>query len=315
MRSGCRQISWTDSCEFGKTGDRMRKRFFVIGFIVFAAIGGALGWLWWASQPAMRAPATLPPVPPLSETAALPSEPAAPSELPDASLIFTPGIIDSGKLAIEIRGRHIGTEDYTLERRENGELVLHSQGTLKFKIAFFDVEAAFEQVIAFAAQRRPVSYQLALNGPVGIGNRRVSVRFGAATGIVDNGERRSEIALPEEPFLLLGMFSSYAVVPLWAQPDASQKLNVISLRGDRRDQGDIWVLLEYVRPVTLRNAQGDLLEAEEYLLKNERLTLKLYLSGERLLALQNDTNKSDESFRLYRHDLFPRDFEVLPRAQ
>lgn len=289
----------------------MRKRFFVIGLILSAMIGGALGWLWWVSQSGARlAPTALPPVPPLSEAATLPSEPAAP-EPPDASLTFTPGIIDSGKLTVEIRGRHIGTEDYTLERRETGELVLHSQGTLKFRIALFDVEATFEQAIAFTAQRRPASYQLALNGPVGIGNRRVSARFGAATGIVDNGERRSEIALPEEPFLLLGMFSSYAVVPLWAQPDASQKLKVISLRGDRRDQSDIWVLLEYVRPVTLRGAQGDSLEAEEYLLKNERMMLKLYLSGERLLALQNDTNKSDESFRLYRHDLFSHDFDVL----
>ncbi len=296
----------------------MRKRFFVISLLVFAVISGALGWLWWVSQPAMRlAPATLPPVPSLPRTVTLPSAPApelsVPSEPSDVSP--SPGVIDSGTLVIEIRSRRIGTEDYTLERRETGELVLHSQGTLKFKIALFDVEATFEQVIVFTAQRRPTSYQLALNGPVGIGNRRVSARFGAATGIVDNGERRSEIALPEEPFLLLGMFSSYAVVPLWAQPTASQRLKVISLRGDRRDQGDTWVLLEYVGPVTLRNAQGDLLEAQEYLLTSERLTLKLYLSGERLLALQNDTNKSDESFRLYRHDLFPRDFEVLPRAQ
>ena len=296
----------------------MRKRFFVIGLVVSAVMGSALGLLWWVSQSGARlAPTALPPVPSPPSTVTLPSAPApelpVPSEPSDVSL--SPGGIDSGTLVIEIRSRRIGTEDYTLERRETGELVLHSQGTLKFKIAFFDVEATFEQVIAFSAQRRPTSYQLALHGPVGIGNRRVSAHFGASTGIVDNGERRSEIALPEEPFLLLGMFSSYAVVPLWAQPTAPQKLKVISLRGDRREQGDTWVLLQYVGPVTLRNAQGDLLKAQEYLLTSERLTLKLYLSGERLLALQNDTDKSDESFRLYRYDLFPRDFEVLPRAQ
>lgn len=289
----------------------MRKRFFVVGLMVSAVIGGALSWLWWTSQPAMRAPVTLSPVPDFSPP---PSELAMPSEPSDASLTVTHGIIDSGKLAIEIRGRNIGTEDYTLERRENGELTLHSRGALTFKIALFDVEATFEQVITLTAQRRPVSYQLALSGPAGIGNRRVSARFEVATGIIDNGKHRLEIVLPEEPFLLLGMFSSYAVVPLWAQPHTPQKLHVISMRGDRRDQSPSWVLLEYVRPVTLRNAQGDLLEAEEYLLTNERLTLKLYLSGERLLALQNESTKSEETFRLYRHDLFLRDFEVLPRT-
>ncbi|MCX8103916.1 MAG: hypothetical protein N3E42_05745 [Candidatus Bipolaricaulota bacterium] len=296
----------------------MRKRFFVVGFIVSVLVGGVLGWLWWALGPGSPSSTAelspVPSLPPLPETemAAPPPEPSDSSEPSEVSPTVAQGVIDRGRLAVEIRGRHIGTEDYTLERRENGELVLHSQGTLKFKIAFFDVEATFEQLMTFTAQRRPVSYQLALNGPVGIGNRRVSARFGAATGIVNDGERQSEIALPEEPFLLLGMFSSYAVVPLWAQSDGPQKLKVISLRGDRRNQGDIWVVLARVGPVRLRGAQGDALEAEEYLLQSERLTLRVYLSGERLLALHNDTTKSDERFRLYRSDLFADNFKTLP---
>ncbi len=214
------------------------------------------------------------------------------------------GVIDSGTLVVEIRGRRLGTENYTLERLENGDLSLRSTGTLHFRIAFVNAQATFAQAVQFTAQRRPVSYQLALDGPVGIGSRRISASFGKTSGRVNDGEHQFEIALPEEQFLLLGMFSSYAILPLWAKPDAPQKLKVISLRGDRRDQ-ETWVLLEYVGPITLRGAGS--LEAEEYLLKGDRLTLRLYLSGERLLALQNNSTNRDESFRLYRSDLLSPD--------
>lgn len=289
----------------------MRKRSLVVGLVFLALTGGAIGWLWWALGP--RAPSASTTLPPLPDTVNLPSvpEPSEPPVSADAVSAVAIGVIDSGTLAVEARGRHLGTEEYTLERRENGELLLRSQGTLNFKIAVINVQAMFVQVVTYTKQLRPVGYQLALDGPIGIGSRKVSASFGTTMGIVSDGEHQTQIALPEEPFLLLGMFSSYAVVPLWAQPEISQKLKVISLRGDRRDQSDIWVLLEYVGPVTLRGVQGDSLEAEEYLLKSERLTLKLYLSGERLLALQNDTTKSDESFRLYRHDLLSHDFDVL----
>jgi hypothetical protein len=48
------------------------------------------------------------------------------------------------------------------------------------------------------------------------------------------------------------------------------------------------------------------LEADEYLLKDEQFTLKLYLSGDRLVALTNDSAERDRSFRIYRSDLFPQ---------
>lgn len=292
----------------------MRTRFFFIGLAFFILVGAGLSWLWWATRPGTSSSitTTLPPVPPLPPSSA-PEPSESSSESLDVAAPLVVGVIDSGTLIVEARGQRVGTEDYTLERRENGELVLRSQGTLNFKITFLSVQATFVQVITFTAQRRPLSYQLVLDGPIGIGHRQVSASFGATMGIVHDGKRQVEIALTEEPFLLLGMFSSYAILPLWAMRDTTQKLKVISLRGDRRDQGEVWVLLEYVRPVALRNAQGNSLEAEEYLLKGARLTLKLYLSGERLLALQNDTQKSDESFRLFRHDLLSDDFDMLSR--
>jgi hypothetical protein len=214
------------------------------------------------------------------------------------------GILDRGTLVVEARGQRISTEEYTLERRDSGELVLHSQGTLSFKIALFTVQATFAQVITFSTQRRPLSYQFALQGPAGIGNRAVSARFGPTIAIVDDGHKKAEIALPQESFLLLGMFSSYAILPLWATREAAQKLNVISLRGDRRDR-EISVLFEYMGPAQLSDGSSTL-EADEYLLKDEQFTLKLYLSEDRFLALKNDTTERERSFRIYRSDLFPQ---------
>jgi hypothetical protein len=296
---------WTANGEFGKTESKMRKRYFIVGLIFSVIAGGAAGWLWWALGPGAPSSTTaLPPVPPLPEPppAAPPSEP--PSEASDELPKFLRGIIDSGTLVIEARGQRLGTEEYTLERREDGTLSLRSQGTLNFKIAFFSAQATFVQAIEFTAQRRPISYQLALDGPIGIGNRHVSASFGATIAIIDDGQKKTEIALPQEPFLLLGMFSSYAILPLWATRDAAQKLNVISLRSDRRDR-EIWVLLEYLRSVQLSDGTSTL-EADEYLLKDEQFTLKLYLSGDRLVALTNDSAERDRSFRLYRSDLFPQ---------
>ncbi len=291
----------------------MRKRYFIsIGLIFSVIAGGLVGWLWWAlgpGAPSSTVPSSttvLPPVPPLPDTVtsplASPSEP--PSEASDELPKFLSGIIDSGTLVIEARGQRLGTEEYTLERREDGALWLRSQGTLNFKIAFFSAQATFVQAIEFTAQRRPISYQLALDGPMGIANRRVSARFGATAAIIDDGQKKTEITLPDESFLLLGMFSSYAILPLWAKRDAAQKLKVISLRGDRRDR-EIWVLLEYTGPVQLSDGSSTL-EADEYLLKDEQFTLKLYLAGDRLVALKNDTTERDRSFRLYRGDLFPQ---------
>jgi hypothetical protein len=296
---------WTANGKFGKTESKMRKRYFIIGVVCCVIAGGAAGWLWWALGPGAPSSTTeLPPVPPLPEPppAAPPSEP--PSEVSDELPKFLSGIIDSGTLVIEARGQRLGTEEYTLERREDGTLSLRSQGTLNFKIAFFSAQATFVQAIEFTAQRRPISYQLALDGPIGIGNRHVSASFGTTIAIIDDGQKKTEIALPEEPFLLLGMFSSYAILPLWATREAAQKLKVISLRGDRRDR-EIWVLLEYLRPVQLSDGSSTL-EADEYLLKDEQFTLKLYLSGDRLVALTNDSAERDRSFRIYRSDLFPQ---------
>ncbi len=288
----------------------MRKRYF-IGLIFSVIAGGAAGWLWWAlgpGAPSSTAPSSMTALPPMlplpddlaTHSTAPPSEP--PSEVSDEK--FLSGLIDSGTLVIEARGQRLSTEEYTLERREDGTLLLRSQGTLNFKIAVFNVQATFVQAIEFTAQRRPLSYQFALQGPAGIGNRAVSARFGSTTAIVDDGQKKTEIALPQEPFVLLGMFSSYTILPLWAKRDAAQKIKVISLRGDQRGR-EISVLFEYMGPAQLSDGSSTL-EADEYLLKDEQFTLKLYLSGDRFLSLKNDTTERDRSFRIYRGDLFPQ---------
>ncbi len=285
----------------------MRARFFIVGVVVSVCGGGVLGWLWWAWQSGAppQAP-SLPPVPSVSDTPTPPPLPA-PSDEPQK---IVNRVIDSGTLFIEARGQRLGTEEYSISYNERGEIVLRSRGTLTVKIALLSAQATFIQAMTWTAQRRPISYELALHGPLGIGNRSVSARFGSTTGIVSDGERQTEIALPKEPFLLVGMFSSYAILPLWAQPDTAQKLKVIDLRGERRAREN-WVSLEHIGLVQLSEG-GFALRAHEYLLKGEQGTLKLYVDGERLLALQADTAERDRSFRISRSDLFPKGFDVLP---
>lgn len=305
----------------------MRKRLALVGLVFLVIALGSGGWLWWSlgpGAPLAPLPSALPPVPPLPTSttdtsvplSAPPPETTPQSETQDVPQTIAVGPVDHGALVIEARGQRLGTESYTLEHQENGALHLQSQGTLNFKLVFLSVQATFVQVMTFNAQRRPLSYQLALSGPIGVGNRKISASFGASEGIVDDGQHQMKISLPEEPFLLLGMFSSYTILPFWARPEAPQRLKVISLRGDRRDGGaEVWVVLEYKEKVRLRalhaSAEARAVDAEEYLLKSERFTMQLYLSDKRLLGLQGDEAERDESFRLYRSDLFPQGFEVL----
>lgn len=302
----------------------MRRRLAILAIVllcvgIFSGIG-----LWWALGPGASreiSSTVLPPLPELpSPPPAPPSsapEPASqedgPSPLPE-SVVLKVGLLDQGKLTVEGRGQPFATEEYSLKRLDSGEILLESHGTLTFKIAFINAQATFLQVMRFDAQRRPLSYQVAINGPVGIGNRRVSALFHATEGVLSDGEKQTAIALPQEPFLLLGMFSSYTVLTLWAEVSEELTLKVITLRGERGAGAPPTpeVTLERLGTVSLNGPEGVSLTAQEYLLKSERFSLKFYRDGERFLGVRSvATDKDPEGiFFIYRSDLFPKGFTV-----
>lgn len=304
-----------------------------LAFIAFAllvvGVFSVLG-LWWALGPGAPkeiSSAALPPLPTAPSSPAMPANPEnaaspAPSESPPSEISESAphpkvGLLDQGTLFVEARGQRFATENYALERLPSGEIVLQSQGTLTFKIAFINTQATFAQAMRFDAEKRPLSYQLAINGPIGIGNRKVSSSFSATQGLLNDGEKESTIDLPEEPFLLLGMFSSYTILTLWA--DEPQSLKVISLRGERRagspegPPAAPTVTLERLGAVSLKASDGSIVGAEEYLLRSERFALKFYRDGARFLGMRSvATEKEPEgSFSIYRSDLFPKGFDVL----
>ncbi len=285
--------------------------------ILVVGVLGLLG-LWWAlgpGAPQENSHVALPPLPtapsPPTPPESTPAE-SPPAENSESAPHAKVGLLDQGTLFVEARGQRFATENYALERLPSGEIVLQSQGTLNFKIAFINTQATFAQAMRFDVERRPLSYQLAINGPVGIGNRKVSASFSASQGRLSDGEKEREIALPEEPFLLLGMFSSYTILTLWAEEQ--QSLKVISLRGERREESSAstTVTLERLGAVRLKAPDG-LVAAEEYLLRSERFALKFYRDGARFLGMRSvATEKEPEgSFSIYRSDLFPKGFDVL----
>lgn len=298
----------------------MRRSLAVLAIVLlFLGIFSVMG-LWWALGPGAPKEISSTALPPLPSSP--PSPPTSPPT-PEATIPMPPeppspkvGLLDQGRLTIEGRGRQFATEEYSLKRLPTGELVLESQGRLTFKIAFINTQATFLQVMRFDAERRPLSYQLAINGPVGIGNRKVSALFHATEGLLSDGESESAVSLPQEPFLLLGMFSSYTVLALWADAPEPLSLKIISLRGERR-AGEpapptLTVTLERLGAVSLQAPDGMHIAAEEYLLKSERFSLTFYRDGERFLGMRSvATEKEPEgSFFIYRSDLFPEGFTV-----
>ncbi|MCS6937516.1 MAG: hypothetical protein NZ610_07500 [Candidatus Bipolaricaulota bacterium] len=301
----------------------MRRRLAILG-IVLLGIGGvsAIG-LWWALGPGASQQISTTDLPSLPELPAPPSPPAPEPASPDpedsrpaeSSAALKVGVLDQGKLTVEGRGQPFATEEYSLKRLESGEIVLESRGTLTFKIAFINAQATFMQVMRFNSEKRPLSYQLALHGPVGIGNRKVSALFRATEGVLHDGEKESTIQLPKEPFLLLGMFSSYTLLTLWAEPAEPLTLKVITLRGERGAGAPPTpeVTLERLGIVRLQGPESTSTEAEEYLLQSERFSLKFYRDGERFLGMRSVATEKDPEgiFFIYRSDLFPKGFTVL----
>ncbi|MCS6902808.1 MAG: hypothetical protein NZO41_00790 [Candidatus Bipolaricaulota bacterium] len=299
----------------------MRRRLVILA-IVLLFLGGvsAIG-LWWMLGPGAPQEISTTALPPLPELPAPPPAPPSDSPTPEPvsqeepSATLKVGVLDQGKLTIEGRGQPFATEEYSLKRLESGEIVLESKGTLMFKIAFINTQATFVQVMRFDSERRPLSYQLALHGPVGIGNRKVSALFNETEGVLSDGEKESTIQLPEEPFLLLGMFSSYALLTLWAEPAEPLTLKVITLRGERGAGAPPTpeVTLERLGTVRLQGGESTSTAAEEYLLQSERFSLKFYRDGERFLGMRSvATEKEPEGvFFIYRSDLFPKGFTVL----
>ncbi len=319
------------------TPERTRRlRFALISILVVAALVGTVLALrsmipveQATTEPSLQTQAE----DPSNSKALQPS--TTPTETPSTEGKTAPVILqpESGRLAFEAEGKKLGEETYQLERLPTGEYQLRSQGFFSFDVLASKVKFEYTQDIRVDPNLRPLGYSLDFQGPLGLGNRSTTVQIQAEKALISSGEKQREITVPQGRFVLLGMFSSYALATKLVTSGDRVRLAAFiaaGFDGPESQPQEIQPLLfplEVVRVPLLRlkdRATGNEVEVEQYLLRlggrDGEDPSRDDAEGPRLLAVKGEfwglmstlQDASKGTFRVYRIDLFPQGFDIVP---
>ena len=218
----------------------------------------------------------------------------------------------SGTLAVMANGKQFGEESYELHETGKGGLGMVSHGTFSFRVVFATLKAGFSQEIELDGDLRPDSYSLDLDGPLGIGSRHVEGTIVGDTVRVTSGDKEEEMRIEYPDPLVLGTFSTYALIPLLMiarENEGALQFQVIPLLGGKgkdsdAGNGDSKILLRIERTGNrvIRTGSGEVI-ADEYLLTSNMGDSILLARGEEFLALIATSDKG--SLVAYRSDFFP----------
>ena len=272
---------------------------------------------------------TSPPAPildsPLAET-------ASPQERLDASVEETPSgdeessleamdaarsFRSTGQLAIIANGERIGSETYAI-RVEGEQIDLESVGLFKFRVVIATVRATFTQSLQSVA-REPMSYAYELDAPLGRSAAIEASAEGDVFRVNRNGET-TRIPIPNEGALVLGSFSSYAVIPSllsdlaigdrWA----SAVFALGGRPGSQQPEGEVLQTLRILRGQDEQIRLGESLATiEAYHVESPSGGAILYAKGAEFLAFIAEGENG--SLRVSREDIFPDGFDVAGNAQ
>ena len=220
-----------------------------------------------------------------------------------------------GVLAFSGDGRTFGGERYELHATEDGRVVLKSSGAFEFKIVVATVRVPFEQHLELDEALRPRAYRLRIDGVAGFGARQVEATLTGSTLRTTSGNDMQEISVDANRALVMGTFSTYAVVPL-----------LMAARGDELPRE--FELLVFGGPPGSGDAEAPQLMAvaarELRTLRTPSLTLQVDAYritggyGESLLLARGSeflgliAGDDDEQLLIYRADFFPNGFELVP---
>jgi len=237
---------------------------------------------------------------------------------------------EAGRLVFEARGQKLGEESYQLKRLPSGEYQLSSTGYFSFKVLFVPTKFEYTQEILLSADLKPLSFSLEMKGPLGFGSQSVMMKIAGQKAFVTSGQQQSEIEIPTGRFVLLGMFSSYTLMPKLMTGQTQDHFTVLIIRGfggprgqsrdsDRAPAPPFSIEIVKLESVKVR-AGGSEQEVEQYVLrmgnpsdssKPSRGLRLLVADGELIGLIGPPREASRGPFKVYRADLFPNGFEVV----
>jgi hypothetical protein len=221
----------------------------------------------------------------------------------------------TGTLALTADGRSFGQEAYELSVSADGA-VLESSGRFGFKILLATIDVAFEQRWEGGAGLEPTLYTLHMDAPFGQGQDVAGALDGGRFAVRRNRDETSLVIAPERT-VILGTFSTYALVPLWFEErrqDGVASFDVLLFGGppdaaSATEGGKLpTVVVERDGTATVRG-DGLLIEVERYTIRSPFGDSVVYAKGREFLALAAGT--ADRPLLVYRSDYFPQGFDVV----
>ena len=221
--------------------------------------------------------------------------------------ILPVGYVQVGRLVYEVDGKRAAEETYRLTRRPEG-IEITSAGTFSVKVLFVPVTVSFSQEIFLDSDFRPRSYNLEARGPLGFGNRRVSVSANGNEAQVRAGAEARTLAMPSGNAFFAGTLAAYAILPAlyaaWAEEN-SLVLFPVGTGGSPGAPSD--AAAEEARviaqePIPMETTKGMLL-LDRYRFQAGNFTGTLLAWGPEFVAFLGE---GERAFTAYRADLFPK---------
>jgi hypothetical protein len=302
-------------------------------------IGGFLGWMAWQGRsdaspletaeprelpsewldasPTEDGPSDVASEPPAEEPSASVQTPSA-TAVADEAPPQRPDPLDDlpldGVLAFVGDGRRFGGERYALERSADGSVILESSGAFEFRVVVATVRVPFEQRLELDDVLRPRRYRLDIDGVAGFGARNIEALVDGTTLRTTTGDDSTEAVVDPDATLILGTFSSYAVVPVLLATrggEGPQTFDLLAFGGPpgEGNEGPSSITVTGVEPRTLRTDAFDL-QVEAHRIVGGFGESLLFAKGTEFLGLL--AGQEDEQLLIYRADYFPDGFDLVP---
>jgi len=223
----------------------------------------------------------------------------------------------SGALAIIGNDKQFGEESYELRISSEDGVHITSRGTFSFKVLFATIKAVLSQDVSLDRNLRPDHYALDINGPLGIGSHRVEGTVIDNVAHVLSGNEEEEIQFGIDVPLILGTFSTYALIPLLFRELAdkgSVEFQVISLmrgRGQEEDGGKsdqpILLRVERAGDALIKTGTSEVI-VDKYILASSIGNSTLLAKDDEFLALI--ASGGEGSLIAYRSDYFPEGIDL-----
>jgi hypothetical protein len=220
--------------------------------------------------------------------------------------------VQAGRLIYETNGKRLAEETYRLTRGPEGVEIV-STGSFSAKFLLVRVTVNFSQEIRLDPDLRPRTYTLEARGPLGFGNRRVSVFVEGNEVKVIAGNEVQTLAMPSGNAFFVGTLAAYAILPAlyaaWAEENGLVLFPVGTGGGPGAPSGaaagEVRVIAQ--EPVPMETTKGMLL-LDRYRIRAGNFAGTLLAWGPEFVAFLGE---GERTFTAYRADLFPKGIRLF----